>query len=203
MRKRHDWPKIQQYYDGGHDAEACRTRFGIKYGAWAMAVRRGQLRRRVSVSEGRRRHDWTAVQVYYDQGYSFYACMEKFKFCRGAWHKAVRRGEMKPRPPGQPLDELLARGKSRRNIKLRLLRTGLLENQCCECGLSEWLGRRLSIQIDHINGVSNDNRIENLRMLCPNCHSQTETYGRRSAKQTRCKSRGHSCSIDCEHSRLA
>ena len=40
-------------------------------------------------------------------------------------------------------------------------------------------GKRLSIQLDHINGINDDYRLENLRMLCPNCHSLTETYGYR------------------------
>jgi hypothetical protein len=189
MRKRHDWVQVQRYYEAGHDAAQCRTRFGVTYSAWAMAIRRGKLEVAVSSKDRRRRHDWQAVQAYYDQGYSFYECMEQFNFCRGAWHKAVQRGEVKPRPLGQSIEELLAKGKSRRNIKVRLLRTGLLENRCCECGVNEWLGRPLSIQIDHINGIRNDNRLENLRMLCPNCHSQTETYGRRNAKRPKLQGR--------------
>jgi len=48
------------------------------------------------------------------------------------------------------------------------------------CGVSEeWLGKPMSLQLDHINGIHNDNRIENLRLLCPNCHSQTETFAGR------------------------
>jgi Zn finger protein HypA/HybF involved in hydrogenase expression len=68
---------------------------------------------------------------------------------------------------------------------MRLLRAGLLENRCEECGISEWLGRPLIIQIDHINGVRDDHRLENLRMLCPNCHSQTDTYGARNKRLRR------------------
>src|SRR5579862_1718035 len=117
MRKRHDWAEIQRHYDAGHDPAQCRTRFGVTYSAWTMAIRRGKLEVTVSIKDRRRRHDWQAVQAYYDRGYSFYDCMQRFKFCRGAWHKAVQRGEVKPRPPAQPIDELLANGKSRRNIK--------------------------------------------------------------------------------------
>ncbi|MEP7379813.1 MAG: HNH endonuclease [Chloroflexota bacterium] len=48
---------------------------------------------------------------------------------------------------------------------------------CEGCGLSdEWLGRKLTLEIDHVNGRHNDNRAENIRFLCPNCHSQTETF---------------------------
>lgn len=49
-------------------------------------------------------------------------------------------------------------------------------DKCWLCGLSEWINGKLILEIDHINGISNDHRIENLRYLCPNCHSQTETF---------------------------
>lgn len=61
-------------------------------------------------------------------------------------------------------------------LKRRLLRAGILEYRCYVCGLTEWNGQPLSLQLDHINGVHLDHRIENLRLLCPNCHSQTETF---------------------------
>lgn len=47
---------------------------------------------------------------------------------------------------------------------------------CSVCGISDWLGQKLTLQLDHINGIRNDDRFENLRLLCPNCHSQTETF---------------------------
>jgi len=49
-------------------------------------------------------------------------------------------------------------------------------------------GRALSIHLDHINGAGDDYRLDNLRMLCPNCHSQTETYGGRNIRQRRLRS---------------
>jgi hypothetical protein len=62
--------------------------------------------------------------------------------------------------------------------KRRLIKEGLLQNRCYgdNCGINSWLGKSLSLQLDHINGDNTDNRIENIRLLCPNCHSQTETF---------------------------
>lgn len=78
------------------------------------------------------------------------------------------------------LDELLIKNSGRpiySKQKTRLIKEGLLINSCYKCGLKDsWNNEPLVLQIDHINGDHFDHRIENLRMLCPNCHSQTPTF---------------------------
>lgn len=66
----------------------------------------------------------------------------------------------------------------RASLRSRVMRDGVLDYYHCDkCGLQPvWDGEKLQLELDHTNGVSNDNRIENLRWLCPNCHSQTHTY---------------------------
>jgi hypothetical protein len=66
----------------------------------------------------------------------------------------------------------------------RLRRLGW-EYKCGECGLTQWRGKTITLHLHHVNGIHNDNRFENLQLLCPNCHVQTSTYsGRNRQPQT-------------------
>lgn len=66
---------------------------------------------------------------------------------------------------------------SRYHLKNRILKEGLLKYECEKClNKGDWNGEALTLQLDHINGINNDNRLKNLRFLCPNCHSQTKTF---------------------------
>ncbi len=67
------------------------------------------------------------------------------------------------------------------NLRTRLIQEGYKENKCEDCGINEWNGKALVLELDHKNGDHDDNRLENLQILCPNCHSQTPTF-RRSAR---------------------
>lgn len=124
------------------------------------------------------RYDWGEVQAYYDAGHTFAQCQAKFGFAARSWDKARRRGDLtNMRPITKPLEALLAGARHRSSVKRRLLKDGILKNECSWCGVSAWRGKPLSMQIDHINGINNDHRLKNLRMLCPNCHSLTDTHG--------------------------
>jgi hypothetical protein len=89
------------------------------------------------------------------------------------------KGVKKPINPKIQLKEILE-GKhptfQTYKLKMRLLKEGIFENECSICGLDSWLGNPLMIELDHIDGDSHNHKIDNLRMLCPNCHSQTQTF---------------------------
>jgi DNA-binding CsgD family transcriptional regulator len=128
-----------------------------------------------------RRYDWEVVQRYYDQGHSVRDCIRAFGFSSNSWTDAVKRGALAARPSATPMSELLVAGtyRGRNNLKVRLVKERLKDGSCERCGLAEWQGRPLSMALHHINGDRLDNRLENLELLCPNCHSQTNTYSGR------------------------
>ena len=73
---------------------------------------------------------------------------------------------------------------SRTNLKRRILKDNLIKYECVECGnIGEWKGKKLVLQLEHKNGNTYDNRLENLCFLCPNCHSQTETFSGKNANK--------------------
>lgn len=139
-----------------------------------------------------RRYDWDAVRRYYDEGHSVRECIDVFGFSSASWFDAVKRGAIIARPAAIPIAELLAAGtyRGRYNLKLRLLREGLKENRCERCGLTEWRGEPLTLALHHVNGARDDNRLDNLELLCPNCHSQTENYAGRNGRGRRDRSDG-------------
>jgi hypothetical protein len=132
-----------------------------------------------------RRYDWAEINRYYQVGHTKRQCVDRFGFSAWAWTYAVKRGAIAPRPQELPLEKLFAADtpRSRNNLKKRLLRAGLKQNRCEECGISRWRRRPLSLALHHVNGERHDNRLENLVLLCPNCHSQTPNFGSKNCRR--------------------
>jgi transposase len=131
-----------------------------------------------------RRYDWAEVQRYYDLGHTISECQARFGFARATFVEAAKRGDLKTRPHGAPIEVYLVSGRrtNRTHLKQRLLAEGLKKNRCERCGIESWLGEPLSMALHHINGDGLDNRLENLALLCPNCHAQTPNFSGRNRR---------------------
>lgn len=110
-----------------------------------------------------------------------------------------------------PIEKILVENSTyqRGHLKKRIIESNLLDYKCESCGIENtWNNKPIVLQLEHKNGISNDNRIENLCFLCPNCHSQTNTYAGKNLKSKKyfcecgneiCKS-SEKC-IKCEKSK--
>lgn len=85
----------------------------------------------------------------------------------------------------RPIEDHLVNGSTitSHKLRIRLLNEKIFERKCYKCGLEKWNGEEIPLELEHINGINNDNRIENLTILCPNCHAQTSTYRGKNRKK--------------------
>lgn len=65
---------------------------------------------------------------------------------------------------------------SSHHLRVRLIKENIFKSKCSNCNLTNWLENKIPLELDHINGINTDNRLNNLRLLCPNCHALTSTY---------------------------
>lgn len=93
-------------------------------------------------------------------------------FMGQAWNKGLEIG------PKRPIEEYLIENSVVQSFRLknRLISEGLKEHKCECCGLTEWLGEPIPLELDHVDGDHYNNTLENLKILCPNCHAKTPTY---------------------------
>lgn len=92
---------------------------------------------------------------------------------------------------GRPLDYYLRSGVSSNSNQLRkkIISVGIKNHRCESCGLEYWLNEVIPLELHHKDGDRNNNSIENLMVLCPNCHTQTETYKGKNVRKWRNGSR--------------
>lgn len=99
------------------------------------------------------------------------------------------------------LEEILVENSTYDNtntLRNRLLSEGVKKHICERCGRTEWEGELIPLQLHHINGIRNDNRIENLQLLCPNCHALTDNYCGKNAE----KNSSHKLSLEEKYNKL-
>jgi len=137
-----------------------------------------------------RKYNWSDIQNDITGGMTVKEIREKHGFAVGSYTKAVNRGELNPKKPlvQMSLDELCALFDGldvlpyhRQCIRKKMVSEGI-PYECAWCGVSEWRGRKLTLDVDHVDGCRTHNVRTNFRFLCPNCHSITPTWKGRNKK---------------------
>ncbi len=102
--------------------------------------------------------------------------------------KGWRKGSTKPPKAPEPLEKILIKNSKYVNIaclRKRLIKEKFFEAKCYSCNNTEWLGKPIYLELEHKDGDRTNNSIENLDILCPNCHSQTKYYRSKNIKTYR------------------
>jgi Zn finger protein HypA/HybF involved in hydrogenase expression len=112
--------------------------------------------------------------------------LDNSHFTGRGWCKGEKHKEFVKRVIQYPLEQILVRNSTYQNthaLKHRLINEKILKNKCYECEITDWMGEPISLQLHHKDGDRCNNLIENLTILCPNCHSQTPSF----AGKSKCK----------------
>lgn len=118
--------------------------------------------------ERRNKKDWVAIRRFYDSGHTYAECVARFGVNSQTWSNAIKRGDIVPRKRGGPV--------SRGGYNQHVRRKKLLDEVCIGCGITEWRGKPITLELHHKDGNPANNVLENVEFLCPNCHSQTDNH---------------------------
>lgn len=156
-RTTYDWDEIQKYYDDGNTLSDIVSKFGMNWSSITEAKRRGDFKTDDSNERKKKLKD-----------------------------KRMETASQTPDKNILCVDSIASPTSVKRKIKLLQLIPYECHNHSCSLHGNinpEWAGKKLVLYLDHVNGRRNDNRLENLRWLCPNCHSQTDTYAGKNIKK--------------------
>jgi len=92
--------------------------------------------------------------------------------------QAHLKGRHNPHARKRPLEQVLVRGSAfqSNHLRKRLIAENILVARCCVCMLTDWLEQPIPLELDHLDGDRENNSLDNLRLICPNCHAMTPTY---------------------------
>lgn len=176
----YDWATLQEYYDQGNSWRKVCEEFGCYNKTIQSAVKRGDLKSRsrgesISLALGGDGQARKTATCYCGKDFEYEVTKTKGLFCsydcrsRHKWETDT-------------VPRVLAGEAGHDTVRKYLL---IEDARCAECSLGEeWNGKPISLQLDHIDGNSDNHQLENVRLLCPNCHSQTPNYGIRNKGQS-------------------